>query len=245
MLTQKDGESFAEFWVSISMAKLSEAWEHEFHMTIKKKSKIADVQYKWTGRDPFWHPARVMVAFPISNSSTGRAVIQQSHMQWRLVCLAIDRVFSLNKGDIWSVCAFQDSKLWATAAWSRGGSEPGQRDRALTQCLSPNVRQTCLGISIHAAASWNLKVWTELRSAPMIACSSVHLRYSHVQATRMSVRSILLGHGVTVASRMCFWMICLDMTWLSRRLRVGGLSSSEKKQRSSRSIANLTPHTPN
>jgi len=130
-------------------------------------------------------------------------------------CLSrsIDRVFSLNKGDIWRVCAFQDSKLWATDAWTIRTRSAWSR---LTQCLSPNVRQTCLGISIRAAASWNLKVWTELRSSPMIDCSSLHLRYSHVQATRMSVWSILLGHGVTVScgcvSQWSAWTVGHDMT---------------------------------
>jgi len=144
----------------------------------------------------------------------------------------------MNKGDIWRVCAFQDSKLWATAAWTIRTRSAWSR---LTQCLSPNVRQTCLGISIRAAASWNLKVWTELRSSPMIDCSSLHLRYSHVQATRMSVWSILLGHGVTVScgcvSQWSAWTVGHDMTVST--LRVGGLSIFRKETEEFAFISNL------
>ena len=151
-------------------------------------------------------------------------------------CLSrsIDRVFSMNKGDIWRVCAFQDSKLWATAAWTIRTRSAWSR---LTQCLSPNVRQTCLGISIRAAASWNLKVWTELRSSPMIDCSSLHHSLQPCASNKNERMIDSAWAWRDCLMRMCFSTICLDMTWLYRRLRVGRLSSSEKKQMSSRSLA--------
>ena len=131
-------------------------------------------------------------------------------------CLSrsIDRVFSLNKGDIWRACAFRDSKALGyrpTAAWSRGRPEPGRLWSRSHPVPIPKCKADMLPRHQHPCScelNWDPHQW--------LIAHRCTIRYSHVQATRMSVWSILLGHGVTVScgcvSQWSAWTVGHDMT---------------------------------
>ena len=158
-------------------------------------------------------------------------------------CLSrsIDRVFSLNKGDIWRACAFRDSKALGyrpTAAWSRGRPEPGRlwsrsHPVPISKCkadMLPRHQHPC---------SCQLKPeglnWTEILTNDWLLIVAPSLQPCASNKNERMVDSAWAWRDCLM--RMCFSAICLDMTWLYRRLRVGRLSSSEKKQMSSRSLA--------
>lgn len=129
-------------------------------------------------------------------------------------------------------------RIRTRSAWSR----PVSGSKCKADMHAFGVSNSPIQHSCHSTYELN---WTEiLTNDCWLVDASSRLRYSHQQAT-MCVRSILLGHGVTVSSLMCFrmneWMICLGMTWLSRRLTAGLCHVQKKKQRISRVSTNLTP----
>jgi hypothetical protein len=99
-------------------------------------------------------------------------------------------------------------RIRTRSAWSR----PVSGSKCKADMHAFGVSNSPIQHSCHSTYELN---WTEiLTNDCWLVDASSRLRYSHQQAT-MCVRSILLGHGVTVSSLMCFWMNDLlghDMT---------------------------------